>query len=125
MNYYNGTVFIVGGTRTGSNTGAVDNILISSDSLRTVSNTTALPAAMWQHVSFVYAGRLHAVTGNNNAGALITAHYSFPIRSNGTVGPASTVTVPTALRRYCAAGVVFNNAMLIIGGVTGSPLNDI
>jgi hypothetical protein len=106
----------------GSNSRAKRNIVYrTSDSFRTVTAAALIPGlGLYYHVSLIYADRLHLVTGYNSSGLFNLWHYSYPILPNGNLGTVSAVNVPSELGRRWAAGVVFQNQMLVIGGLVST-----
>ena len=121
---YNGQMYGVGGTESGSGTRSVQYASIDPAGVTgSYTSTTSLTATRHDHESVVYNGYLY-VLGGTVAGSLSNSVIYAPINNDGTVGTwTATTSFTTARGRFATA--VWNGYMYILGGDAGSRRNDV
>jgi len=121
---YNGYVYAVGGTSSGTALADSQYAPINADgTLGTWATTTSMATARYGHTTVTYAGYLYATGGWNGTAYFADTEYA-RFNANGTLG-AWTTTASMPIARYGHASVVNNGYLYVFGGnSSGTALTD-
>ena len=129
VSYYNGYLYVIGGTPTGANwtdgasgTSTVYYARVNADgSIGTwQSNANSLPQARIGHASVAANGYLYAIGGANTSSVIQSTVYYAKVNANGSTGAWASVGSSLNTARMHMGAVVMNGAAYVVGGLDSS-----